>query len=166
MRTMNLLPWRQYQQAHCVRFWGLMFAGSLSIVLMLMVSLRVGDIHSRHVLQRELSGIQTVQNRLEARLMREQDVAQPDVDKWFPTQVWPPALLSLAHIIPSQAWLTQLRYQPPSLILTGYATTLPVLSGMNVVLSKIEGFTPGPAGALLQDNQGRWAFTFQLKKRG
>jgi pilus assembly protein HofN len=31
-------------------------------------------------------------------------------------------LESLSRAIPSQVWLTELRYQPPALMLTGYAS--------------------------------------------
>ena len=33
MRTANLLPWRQRQQRHCLRFWGGMFTGSLLVAV-------------------------------------------------------------------------------------------------------------------------------------
>ncbi|MGU7802226.1 PilN domain-containing protein, partial [Escherichia coli] len=81
------------------------------------------------------------------------------------TVAWQPALESLASAMPRQAWLTALRYQPPSLILTGYTTSLPTLSAMTDALKRVTGFNPGPAGELQQDSQGRWMFSFQLHSR-
>lgn len=33
MSAANLLPWRQQQKRHCLRFWGLLFTGSLLVTL-------------------------------------------------------------------------------------------------------------------------------------
>jgi pilus assembly protein HofN len=66
---------------------------------------------------------------------------------------------------PSQVWLTELRYQPPALMLTGYAITLPALCSARCA-GQIAGFTPGTAGELRQDSQGRWMFTLHLKSEG
>ena len=65
-----------------------------------------------------------------------------------------PALESLASAMPRQAWLTALRYQPPSLTLTGYTTSLPALAAMTDALKRVTGFNPGPAGELQQDSPG------------
>jgi pilus assembly protein HofN len=37
---------------------------------------------------------------------------------------------------------------------------------MRDALGRVDGFSPGTVGALQQDKQGRWAFTFQLKHQG
>ncbi|MFQ8717168.1 MAG: hypothetical protein ACLR9W_00380 [Enterobacter hormaechei] len=68
-------------------------------------------------MQSDLAGTRAVQKVLKAR--------QPQSAGWNPSQppetvAWQPALESLASAMPRQAWLTALRYQPPSLILTGY----------------------------------------------
>ena len=81
-------------------------------------------------------------------------------------RAWQPVLESFAGMMPSQVWLTELRYQPPSLMLTGYAATLPALSALRDGLGKMVGFTPGPTGELQQDDQGRWMFTFHLRSEG
>lgn len=78
---------------------------------------------------------------------------------------WQPALESLASAMPRQAWLTALRYQPPSLTLTGYTTSLPALAAMTDALKRVTGFNPGPAGELQQDSLGRWMFSFKLHSR-
>ena len=77
-----------------------------------------------------------------------------------------PVLASLSRAIPSQVWLTELRYQPPALILTGYAITLPALSTLRDALGQIAGFTPGTPGELRQDSRGHWLFTLHLKSEG
>ena len=76
---------------------------------------------------------------------------------------WQPVLESLASVMPSQVWLTELRYQPPALMLIGYATTLPALSALRDASGQLDGFTTGPAGEIRQDSQGHWMFTFNLK---
>lgn len=43
MRTANLLPWRQQQRRRCLRFWGLMFTGSLLLALMLCAAIRASN---------------------------------------------------------------------------------------------------------------------------
>ena len=81
-------------------------------------------------------------------------------------RAWQPVLESLSRATPSQVWLTELRYQPPALTLSGYAITLPALSVLRDALGQIAGFTPGTAGELRQDSQGRWMFTLHLKSEG
>ncbi len=79
-------------------------------------------------------------------------------------RAWQPVLESLSRATPSQVWLTELRYQPPALMLTGYAITLPALSVLRDALGQIAGFTPGTAGELRQDSQGAGCSPSILKR--
>lgn len=81
-------------------------------------------------------------------------------------RAWQPVLESLSRAVPAQVWLTELRYQPPALMLSGYAINLPALSALRDALGLIADFTPGTTGELRQDSQGRWMFTLHLKSEG
>ncbi|EGQ5281530.1 pilus assembly protein HofN [Enterobacter hormaechei] len=162
MSMPNLLPWRRQQHIQHLRFWGLLFAASLLVMLAGGVSLRVTKTLALQSLQSELAGMRAVQKVLKARQPQSAGLKTPSLPS---DPAWQPALESLADAMPRQAWLTALRYQPPSLILSGYTTSLPALSAMTDALKRVTGFTPGPAGELQQDSQGRWMFSFQLHSR-
>ncbi|HDR2789333.1 TPA: PilN domain-containing protein [Enterobacter asburiae] len=165
MSRVNLLPWRQQRQTRCIRLWGLLLVGWLLMVLTVTFWLRAHHFIGIRALQQDIAGLSAVQHALEARqklvLQIPQAAVQPSAN-----QPWQPVLLSLAQEIPSQAWLTQLRYQPPSLTLTGYAASLSALTAMADALTRVKGMSPGAAGELQQDNQGRWMFTFRLVSQG
>lgn len=165
MSRVNLLPWRQQRQTRSIRLWSLMLVGWLLVVLAATLWLRGYHLIGIRALQQDIAGISAVQHSLEMRqkpaLQMSQGSVQPSAN--LP---WQPVLLSLAQVIPSQAWLTQLRYQPPSLTLTGYAASLSALTAMAEALPKVKGMSPGAAGELQQDNQGRWMFTFRLEGQG
>lgn len=163
----NLLPWRQYRRTRCLRLWGVMFTGSLVMILTALSALRVDKLLALRARQSEWAGIHAVEQTLKARQLAWQAAQKhAAVPEAAPRVAWRPALTSLSALIPEQAWLTELRYQPPGLVLTGYATTAPALTAMRDALGRVDGFSPGTVGALQQDKQGRWAFTFQLKHQG
>ena len=138
MSMTNFLPWRRQRRVRCLRFWGVLFVATWLLILMVVFSLRMNPLVMTRALHIQLAGMQSVQ----------------------------PVLESFAGMMPSQVWLTELRYQPPSLMLTGYAATLPALSALRDGLGKMAGFTPGPTGELQQDDLGRWMFTFHLRSEG
>lgn len=163
MSMPNLLPWRRKQRVRRLRFWGLLYVASLLVMLAGGVSLRAAQSLSSQALQSDLAGTRAVQKVLKARQPQPAALNTPSQP---PEPVaWQPALESLAGAMPQQAWLTALRYQQPSLILTGYASSLPALSAMTDALKRVAGFNPGPTGELQQDSQGRWMFYFQLHSR-
>ncbi|EGQ5287048.1 PilN domain-containing protein [Enterobacter hormaechei] len=162
MSMPNLLPWRRQQRIQHLRFWGLLFAASLLVMLAGGVSLWVTKTLALQSLQSELAGMRAVQKVLKARQPQSAGLKTLSLPS---DPAWQPALETLADAMPRQAWLTALRYQPPSLILSGYTTSLPALSAMTDALKRVTGFTPGPAGELQQDSQGRWMFSFQLHSR-
>lgn len=165
MSGVNLLPWRAQRRARCIRFWAVLLAGWLVLILAVTFGLRASQTLAVRALQLELTAIASVQQALDAR--RKQAPQTPLVMPQSPaTPLWQPALVSLAQAFPPQAWLTALRYHGSTLTLTGYAATLPALTEMAGALSQVTGLTPGPAGELQQDEQGRWMFTFRLKSQG
>ncbi|QLA68856.1 PilN domain-containing protein [Enterobacter pasteurii] len=163
MRMPNLLPWRRERRIQRLRFWGLLYAASLLLMLAGGVSLCLTQSLASQALQSDLAGTRAVQKVLKARQPQPAKASSPSQP---PEPVaWQPVLESLASAMPQQAWLTTLRYQPPSLILSGYATSFTALTAMTDALKRVTGFIPGPAGALQQDSRGRWMFTFQLHSR-
>ncbi|MCS3489517.1 pilus assembly protein HofN [Enterobacter sp. SLBN-59] len=161
---MNFLPWRQQRRARCLRFWGAMCVGTVLLMFAVIFCLRINPVMRLHALQTELTGMQTVQHALASRQKLASQAQKPAQTRQ--QRAWQPVLESLSRATPSQVWLTELRYQPPALMLTGYAITLPALSALRDALGQIAGFTPGTAGELRQDSQGRWMFTLHLKSEG
>lgn len=164
MSLMNFLPWRQQRRARCLRFWGAMCVGTVLLMFAVIFCLRINPVMRLHALQTELTGMQTVQHALASRQKLASHAQKPAQTRQ--QRAWQPVLESLSRATPSQVWLTELRYQPPALMLTGYAITLPALSALRDALGQIAGFTPGTAGELRQDSQGRWMFTLHLKSEG
>ena len=164
MSIMNFLPWRQQRRARCLRFWGAMCVGTVLLMFAIIFCLRINPVMRLHALQTELTGMQTVQHALASRQKLASQAQKPAQTRQ--QRAWQPVLESLSRATPSQVWLTELRYQPPALMLTGYAITLPALSALRDALGQIAGFTPGTAGELRQDSQGRWMFTLHLKSEG
>ncbi|BBW47936.1 MULTISPECIES: PilN domain-containing protein [Enterobacter] len=164
MSLMNFLPWRQQRRARCLRFWGAMCVGTVLLMFAVIFCLRINPVMRLHALQTELTGMQTVQHALASRQKLASQAQKPAQTRQ--QRAWQPVLESLSRATPSQVWLTELRYQPPALMLTGYAITLPALSALRDALGQIAGFTPGTAGELRQDSQGRWMFTLHLKSEG
>lgn len=164
MILMNFLPWRQQRRARCLRFWGAMCVGTVLLMFAVIFCLRINPLMRLHALQTELTGMQTVQHALASRQKLASQAQKPAQTRQ--QRAWQPVLESLSRATPSQVWLTELRYQPPALTLSGYAITLPALSVLRDALGQIAGFTPGTAGELRQDSQGRWMFTLHLKSEG
>lgn len=164
MSMINLLPWRQQRRARCLRFWIALSAATLLITLAAGCGVRTRYALKLRALQAELTATTAVQQALKARQRSAPETAEAAPEP--PPVDWQTALGSLSDAMPSRAWLSELRYQPPSLVVTGYAAALPTLSAMTEALKHVAGFSPGQAGALQQDSQGRWGFTFQLNHRG
>ena len=164
MSLMNFLPWRQQRRARCLRFWGAMCVGTVLLMFAIIFCLRINPVMRLHALQTELTGTQTVQHALASRQKLASQAQKPA--QTLQRRAWQPVLESLSRATPSQVWLTELRYQPPALMLSGYAITLPALSALRDALGLIADFTPGTTGELRQDSQGRWMFTLHLKSEG
>jgi len=164
MSIMNFLPWRQQRRARCLHFWGGMCVGTVLLMFAIIFCLRINPLMRLHALQTELTGTQTVQHALASRQKLASQAQKPA--QTLQRRAWQPVLASLSRAIPSQVWLTELRYQPPALTLSGYAITLSALSALRDALGQIADFTPGTTGELRQDSQGRWMFTLHLKSEG
>lgn len=170
MRTINLLPWRQRQRRRCLRFWGLMFTGSLLLALMLSAANQVSDrLVTRASTLRHASvlalrqGLEQRQKEWTALQARHQQQQRWALHK-AKTEAWQPALIALSRLLPEQAWLAQLRFQQSTLSLTGYAATLPALAALETALRQMPGFIPGAPGEMRQDAQGRWQFSWTLTR--
>jgi Tfp pilus assembly protein PilN len=94
-------------------------------------------------LQSQLVGTQSVQRGLMSR-QKLTTVTQKPAGT-LQRHAWQPVLESLSRAMPPQVWLTELRYQPPALMMIGYASTLPALCAAQ--RWKLAGFTPGPEGS-------------------
>ncbi|HCM9128529.1 TPA: PilN domain-containing protein [Enterobacter asburiae] len=164
MSIMNFLPWRQQRRARCLHFWGGMCVGTVLLMFAIIFCLRINPLMRLRALQTELTGTQTVQHALASRQKLASQAQKPA--QTLQRRAWQPVLESLSRATPSQVWLTELRYQPPALTLSGYAITLSALSALRDALGQIAGFTPGTAGELRQDSQGWWMFTLHLKSEG
>ena len=160
----NFIPWRQQRRARCLRFWGAMFVGAWLVMLMVIFGLRINHQVRLHALRAELAGMQSVRHALMSRQTLTTEVPLPALKRQ--RHAWQPVLESLSRAMPPQVWLTELRYQPPALMMIGYASTLPALSALRNGVGQLAGFTPGPEGELRQDSQGRWMFTLYLKSEG
>lgn len=58
MSAANLLPWRQQQKRHCLRFWGLLFTGSLLVTLGLWTARRAdAPLQAQVFAQRQASDV-------------------------------------------------------------------------------------------------------------
>lgn len=167
MKITNFLPWRHRRQQHCWRLWGLLFIGSLLISLAAVMSLRAVNGLKARVLEAHLASETTIHKALIARSPQQTPPRTSETGVLRArTQAWQKALVSLASIMPDQAWLTQLRYQQSRLELAGYAATQSALVGLGEALRQMPGFTLGPAGEMQQDAQGRWTFSFTLTSEG
>lgn len=167
----NFLPWRRERQRHCCRVWGMLFLGSFLLSLTMMSSLRASCVVLSRGAEMRLNSEEAILKGAETRYAQWRELntqfqqRQQTLISRAKTQPWQPVLASLSAAIPAQSWLTQLHYQTPTLTLTGYATTLSALTMLSEALKTLPGFTPGPAGEMQQDNQGRWMFTFTLQRQ-
>lgn len=159
----NFLPWRHLQQQSCWRLWVLLFVGSVLISLAVTIGLRSDYGLKARALEALLTSDIAIQRQLDARRARWQTLqAAPSHNPQRVLRDWQSALVSLSLAMPEQAWLTQLRYQPPRLTVTGFALTLSELSTLGEALKRLPGFIVGPTGEMLQDAKGRWTFSFNL----
>ncbi|MEX9253948.1 PilN domain-containing protein [Pseudenterobacter timonensis] len=171
MRNVNLLPWRQRQRQRTIRFWSLLFPGAFLLALVIALSLHMEEQWRQQSLQARLSSDRIMQSELERRHAQWRELnaryqeGQQALAGREKTAAWQRTLLALAQAIPPQAWLTELRFHHPRLIVNGYATTLSALTAFSQALGRLPGFTPGPAGELRQDDEGRWRFSFTLQQK-
>lgn len=171
MSAANLLPWRQQQKRHCLRFWGLLFTGSLLVTLGLWTARRSdAPLQAQVFAQRQASDValrQALAQRQKqwtARIVQRQQ-QQIWAQKKAQTEAWQTILIALARALPEQAWLAQLRFQHSTLSLSGYAATLPALAALETALRQLPGFTPTTPGEMRQDAQGRWQFSWALTRK-
>jgi pilus assembly protein HofN len=137
-----------------------MFIGTSLLMFMIIFSLRMNHQEAA----RAANGADGNAVRAARACVRQKLTTQAQKPRRLQRRAWQPVLESLSRAI--QVWLTELRYQPPALMLIGYAIHPAGLSALRDALGQIAGFTPGPEGELRQDSQGRWMFTLHLKSEG
>ena len=171
MRSANLLPWRQQQKRHCLRFWGGLFTGSLLLTLVLWTALRANSsLQTDIYAQRQASDLALRQGlTLRQKQWTAFKVQRQQRQRWAQqkakTEAWQAELIALARALPEQAWLAQLRFQQSTLSLRGYAITLPGLAALETALRQLPGFRTGTPGEVRQDAQGRWQFSWTLTRK-
>ena len=67
MSILNFLPRRQQRRARCLRFWGAMCIGTVLLMFVVIVCLRMNQFVKLRALQTDLTGMQSVQHALVAR---------------------------------------------------------------------------------------------------
>lgn len=171
MRTANFLPWRQRQKRGCLRFWGLLFAGSLLLALMLFISGRLSFPLTLRAAGLWQTSDRALHQALEQRhkqataLLALHQQRQRWAQQKATTQAWEPTLIALSGAIPDRAWLATLRFQQTTLHLQGYAATLPAVEAFETALRQFPGFRLGAPGEMRQDAQGRWQFAYSLTRK-
>lgn len=171
MRAANLLPWRQQRQRRCLRLWGLLYGGSLLLVLGLALNVRANSQLAQSELRQWHDSDRALRQAIEQRkkgwlALRHQRQQQA---RWeqrkAATRAWQPLLTALADALPAQAWLTRLRFQQSVLYLSGCAATPGALSGLEKSLGQLPGFALKPAGEMRQQAPGCWQFNYALAQQ-
>jgi pilus assembly protein HofN len=169
VRPLNLLCWRERRRTECLRFWGLLFAGSWLITLLLILSGRAG-----HAYQQQWQALRQQNDRalLQALILREgrlkanlqqREASQVRVWQQALTRRWQSTLLKLAEQLPEQAWLTAVQWQGDAFSFSGLANRFPAISQVDTAVRSLPGFRTVSPGAIHRDAQGRWQFSYQLQ---
>lgn len=166
----NLLPWRRVQRLRAVRFWGVMFA---ALPLLMWVLLLRG--HSAQIQSQALAEIYRLADaeRLQAFTGRERQLRESlrqqeklhlrqQQRQW--TGRWQAGLNELAQVLPEDAWLTALRWEPHALELHGLAARVATLSALEEALKALPEYSTVTAGPARRDVGGRWTFSYRLEE--
>ena len=166
--TVNLCAWRAARRRRCVHLWGAFFISVGLILILLIVCWRQAQLQwqegeeIRETGHREL--LQVLVQR-EKQFRAEQagwKVAQKFGEQLEATRRWQLLLGSLAQTLPEQTWLTALQWQGGTLSFAGLANRFADLATLDKAIRSLPGFASVAPGALLQDQQGRWQFSYQL----
>ncbi len=163
MSIMNFLPWRQQRRARCLRFWGAMCVGTVLLMFAIIFCLRINCYEAA----RAANGADGNADRAaraclpgETRLTGAEASADPSTTRMatgagipFPRHSFT-GLADRASLSASCSDVERVCHNPAG------------LSALRDALGQIAGFTPGTAGELRQDSQGRWMFTLHLKSEG
>jgi len=154
-----------------VRFWGLLFTGSLFLVLSLYLSGRTSHFASLPASRQWRDSNLTLKQALEQRkkqwlaMQNQRQQRQRWEQQKAATRDWQQVLITLSETLPAQAWLTRLRFQQSTLYLTGFTSTPGALNRLERALEGFPGLRPGAPGEMRQDAQGRWQFSWTLTRK-
>lgn len=167
--TVNLREWRATRRRGCWHFWLLLFIGLWLVTLMLIATgwqsgkqrqawqalLRVSNHSLLQALEQREPQLRAEHQQWLAAAKRKQQRET--------TQRWQSTLATLASRMPEQAWLTELQWQGDTFALSGLSRRFIALSALDDALRQLPGFLSVTPGAIKQDEQGRWQFSYQLK---
>lgn len=170
--TINLLPWRQTRRYACLRFWGVLFSGSLLLCIggvlsgysVFRIEHRVGLLLADAEKQRA-EALTALKPHLQQRQQQWHQM-QTRKQQRDQTRRWQQVLQGLADWLPEQAWLTKMTWQQNTLELTGNALNFSALKALETQLRQQPLFELGSPGETQQDAQGRWQFHYRLTRSG
>ena len=169
--AVNFLPWRQSRQRKRLRLAFFIVTG---VMLALLVAGASRQVESRlqetllacHV-DAEGQLIRALTQREAQFRLRLEERAQQQRQQATRRQTfaWQARLVALAEQLPPQAWLTSLSYQNDELSLSGVLARFSALHALDEQMQRIDGFGPAVAGKMARDKDGRWLFSYQMKRR-
>ncbi|QLY59232.1 PilN domain-containing protein [Citrobacter freundii] len=168
--TINLLPWRQSQRRACLRFWAVLFSGSLLLIIGCALSYYAVVIEDNRAKTVKIAAEKMRGETLVAQkphlLLRQQQWQQRQLRKTQrdQTRSWQPMLEGLANLLPEQVWLTTLTWQHEVLELSGMAQNFSALNTLETQLRKQSLFRLGDPGETQKDALGRWQFHYRLTR--
>lgn len=169
--AVNFLPWRQSRQRKRLRLAYLIVTG---VMLALLVAGASRQVESRlqetllacHVdAERQLIHALTQREEHFRQQLEERALLQRQQATRQQTFAWQARLVALAEQLPAQAWLTGLSYQNDVLQLSGVLARFSALHALDEQMQRIDGFQPAVAGKMARDKDGRWLFSYQMKRR-
>lgn len=169
-RPVNLLPWREKRRRECVRFWGWLFIGVWLVAFASAITLRMGRTPEQTGLRLKQESDRAL---MRAFTEREHKLAagqqlwlqiQEQQSRREATRLWQTTLDSLARQMPEQAWLTALQWQGDTLSFSGLANRFPALAQLDAAARSLPDFDAVTPGATRRDEQGRWQFSYQLRR--
>ncbi|QBX82267.1 PilN domain-containing protein [Citrobacter tructae] len=168
--TINLLPWRQSQRRACLRFWGVLFSGSLLLIVGCALSyyavvVEDSRVHAVWIAAEKTraEGLVAQKQHLLQRQQQWQQLQQRNTQR-DETRSWQLVLEGLANLLPEQAWLITLTWQHEVLELSGMTLNFTALNALETQLRKQPFFRLGSSGETRQDAQGRWQFHYRLTR--
>ncbi|STB46752.1 fimbrial protein HofN [Citrobacter koseri] len=148
----NFLPWRQSRRRECLRFWSVMFSGSLLLTIALacihevtLTAQKRVDAQWSIAEKERAAALLAIQPRLQQRQTAWQQALQRQTE-YEQTRRWQSVLEGMAALLPEQAWLTRLSWQQGTLELEGYATTFLALNTLETALRRHPDFLLAGSG--------------------
>lgn len=169
--SVNFLPWRQSRQRKRIRLACLCVTGVMLTLLVAggsrLAESRLQETRLVCHVEAERQLIRALTQREEQFRLRLAERAQQQRQQAArrQTAAWHARLVSLAEQLPAQAWLTGLTYQNDVLSLSGVLVRFSALHDLDEQMQRIDGFQPAVAGKMARDKDGRWLFSYQMKRR-